>query len=74
MMRKSCSIRDWRTHVQDILVYNKCCTTCLDLATYANLTNAAVAAEQFIQILSRRVVRQVLDEQDPVGARGKFRL
>ena len=66
------SIKEYATHVHDIVKHHKRCAFCLLLIAYPDLTYATVSSKQVVQVLAGDLVVQVLDEEDAVRAWGKL--
>lgn len=71
---KQCQKELGDAYIHDIVKHDKRSPFCLLLTAYPNLTDAAVAPKEVVQILAGDLVVQVLHEEDAVRAWGKLRL
>lgn len=60
------------SHIHNIIKHDESSSFCLLFVPYPYLTDATIPSKEVIQVVSRDLVVQILDEQDAVGAWGKF--
>lgn len=73
VVRRCCCKSKYRsTYVHNIVIDNESSAFCLLFRAYTNLTNAAIPAEQIIQVFPCNLVVEVFYKQDPIGTRWKL--
>lgn len=55
------------THVHNVVVHNERSPLCLCLVPNSYLTDAAIASEEVVQVVSSYLIVQVFDKEDSVG-------
>ena len=61
-------------YIHDVLENNESSAFGFWLIPYSQLTYASISSEQFVQVVPRDLIVQILDKKNPVGTRRKLGL